>query len=195
MIEAMTTLNSCLRHRAMQTAHRTVVIGAFVLSLAVSAVASAKDAASEKPATIGPNAVDVGGEEVRAMHVTLDDLAKLPHVHVNVHASAHGVDGEWDGVPLIDILRAAGAPTGESLRGRALALYVRVRAADDYRVVFALGEIDPSTGGAIAILADRHDGKPLGADEGPLRMILPGDKRPARWVRQVAAIDLLRAPE
>lgn len=136
--------------------------------------------------------IDVGGEIVAHEHLTLADLAKLPHV--KVHASAHGIEGDFDGVPLIEILRAAGAPTGETLRGPALALYVRITAADGYRAVFALAELDPSTGARDAILADRKDGKPLDEKEGPLRVIVPGDKRPARWVRQVTAIDLLRAP-
>src|SRR5262249_62182964 len=101
---------------------------------------------------------------------------------------------DWDGVPLIEILKSAGAPTGEALRGPALSLYVVVGAADHYRAVFALGELDPSTGNRQAILADRKDGKPLDDKDGPLRVIVPDDKRPARWVRQVIAIDLLRAP-
>jgi DMSO/TMAO reductase YedYZ molybdopterin-dependent catalytic subunit len=137
--------------------------------------------------------VEIGGEIVRREHLTIDELAKLPHVHV--HASAHGIDADWDCVPLIEILRAAGAPSGETLRGPALALYVRISAADRYRAVFALAELDPSTGNTQAILADRRDGKPLGADEGPLRVVVAGDKRPTRWVRQVVAIDLLKAPD
>jgi len=44
------------------------------------------------------------------------------------------------------------------------------------------------------ILADSHDGKPMDTKEGPFRIIASGDKRPARWVRKVTAIDLLRAP-
>jgi hypothetical protein len=90
--------------------------------------------------------VDIGGDIVKHEHLTIDELAKLPHVHV--HASVHGVDADWDGVPLIEILRAAGAPSGETLRGLALALYVRISAADGYRAVFALAELDPSTGNA-----------------------------------------------
>lgn len=148
---------------------------------------------AKEPAPARAGGVDVGGEIVRHAHLTLDDLAKLPHV--KVHASAHGVEGDFDGVPLIEILRAAGAPTGEALRGPALALYVRVAAADGYRAVFALAELDPSTSDREAILADRKNGAPLDDKEGPLRVIVPADKRPARWVRQVVAIDLLRAPE
>jgi DMSO/TMAO reductase YedYZ molybdopterin-dependent catalytic subunit len=177
------------RNDPLRALPRPVVWLARMLTLLLActfASAHAKDA----PTAAG---VDIGGDIVKHAHLTIDDLAKLPHVRV--HASAHGVAADWDGVPLIEILRAAGAPGGETLRGPALALYVRISAADGYRAVFALAELDPATGNAQAILADRRDGKPIESDEGPLRVIAPGDKRPARWVRQVVAIDLLKAPD
>ena len=163
----------------------------FVSSLVLLVALACSDAHAKEPARTG--GIDVGGEIVQHVHLAPAELAHLPHR--KVHASAHGVEGDFDGVPLIDILRAAGAPTGETLRGPALALYVRITAADGYRAVFALAELDPSTGDREAILADAKDGKPLDEKEGPLRVIVPADKRPARWVRQVVAIDLLRAPE
>jgi DMSO/TMAO reductase YedYZ molybdopterin-dependent catalytic subunit len=165
---------------------RTALIAPAIVLLLATVLASARDAA------VAPG-VDIGGEGVKTAHLSLADLAKLPHVRV--HASAHGSEADWEGVPLIELLKSAGAPSGETLRGPALALYVRVAASDGYRVVFALGELDPSIGNETAILADRKDGKPIDDKEGPLRMIVPGDKRPARWVRQVIAIDLLRAPD
>ena len=163
---------------------RALVLAASLL-LALPAVA--RDA--------GPTAaahVDVGGEVAKPLHLSAEDLAKLPRARV--HASAHGTEGDWEGVALIELMHAAGAPIGEALRGANLRLYLRIDAADGYHAVFALAEIDPGIGGAQAILADRRDDKPLAADEGPLRIIVPGDKRPARWVRQVTAIELLKAP-
>jgi DMSO/TMAO reductase YedYZ molybdopterin-dependent catalytic subunit len=176
--------------RASRFAYVLVTLLACVCGLAHADGHASASAAP--PPSVAPDGVDVGGEIAKPTHLTLAALAAIPHV--KLHASAHGVEGDWDGVPLIEILRAAGAPGGETLRGPALALYVRITAADGYRAVFALAELDPSTGDAQAILADRHDGKPLDANEGPLRVIVPHDKRPARWVRQVIAIELLRAP-
>ena len=103
--------------------------------------------------------------------------------------------GTWQGVKLIDLLRDAGVPAGEALRGRWLAAYVRVSAADGYRAVFSLAELDPAFRDGGVFVVDRRDGKPLDAKEGPLRIIAVGDKRPARWVRQVVAIDVLSAPD
>ncbi len=163
----------------------------FAWRFALLAALACASAGAKEPAAAQPDGIDIGGEAVQRVHLARAELARLPHV--SVHASAHGVEGDFEGVPLIDLLRAAGAPTGDKLRGPALALYVRVTAADGYRVVFALAELDASTGSREAILADAKDGKPLDDEEGPLRVIVPGDKRPARWVRQVIAIDLLSA--
>ncbi len=137
--------------------------------------------------------VTVGGELNHPATLDAAALAKLPHV--NVQASAHGVSGTWSGVPLSALLAAGGAPLGEALRGRNMSLYVRISAADGYRVVYALAELDPQFRHEPVILADRHDGKPLDGQEGPFRVIAPTDQRPARWIRQVVKIEVLRAPD
>jgi hypothetical protein len=40
-------------------------------------------------------------------------------------------------------------------------------------------------------LADRRDGKPLDNHEGPLRFVVPGDKRHARWIRGVTMLEVV----
>jgi len=42
------------------------------------------------------------------------------------------------------------------------------------------------------LLADKRDGKPLSADEGPIRIVVPGEKRQGRWVRQVQELRIGR---
>jgi hypothetical protein len=58
-------------------------------------------------------------------------------------------------------------------------------------VVFALAEVDPAFAVRDIIIADKRDGKALDAKEGPLRIVAPGDKRAARWIRQVTALRLI----
>jgi hypothetical protein len=65
---------------------------------------------------------------------------------------------------------------------------VIVEATDGYRAVFSSAELDPELTDRIFLLADTKDGQPLPPREGPLRIIVPSDKRPARWVRQVKAL-------
>jgi hypothetical protein len=89
----------------------------------------------------------------------------------------------------LDCLMAKGTVKGRGARGTT----VVVGAADGYRVVFALPEIDPAFSNRLILLADRRDQQPLSPDEGPLRLIVPGEKRQARWVRQVTTVTIHRA--
>lgn len=138
-------------------------------------------------------AVAIGGEVATPLRLDAAALSKMPRQRLE--ASAHGVSGTWEGVALIEVLRAAGAPVGDKLRGANLMLYVRIGATDGYQVVYALAELDPGVRDARVILADTRDGKPLDAKEGPFRLVAADEKRPARWVRNVQTIDALRAPK
>ena len=124
--------------------------------------------------------------------VTPDQLSSMSHREVN--ASAHRVAGRFSGVPLADLLSLVGAPRGDSLRGPALSTYVIIEAADGYRALFALAELDAGFTDKLVLLADRKDGAPLGEKDGPFQLIVPDEKRPARWVRQVRRIRVVQVP-
>jgi hypothetical protein len=64
-------------------------------------------------------------------------------------------------------------------------------AADGYQVVFSLTELDAAFGGRNVVLVDRQDGHPLSQKDGPLRLVVGGDKRPARWIREVETIEVV----
>ena len=115
-------------------------------------------------------------------------LAALPPAKVT--AAAHDEKpAVWSGVALADVLRHAGA-LDKPLRGKGLALFVRVTATDHYQAVFALAELDPSIGGRTVLLADARDGQPLAGD-GPFRLVVPEDKRAARWVRGIVSVEVV----
>ncbi len=103
------------------------------------------------------------------------------------------MEATFEGAPLVEILRLAGVKLGEQLRGQEMTTYVLVKAADDYQVVFAIAELDPGFTDRVVFLADKRDDKSLSAEEGPLRIIVPGEKRQARWVRQVTTLTVLHA--
>jgi hypothetical protein len=75
-----------------------------------------------------------------------------------------------------------------------LAAYVLAEAKDGYQVVYSVGEIDPDTGNAQILVANKKNGEPLSATEGPYRFVLPQDKRGARWIRQVQRVSLHQLP-
>ncbi len=120
------------------------------------------------------------------------DFAKL--LQVKVRATDHdGKKHEYEGVNLRDVLAQAGAATGDGLRGKELAVYVVAEASDGYRVVFSIAELDPAFGNTQAIVATKVDGQPLSPQDGPMRLVVPGDKRPARWVRTLTSVSVMRA--
>jgi hypothetical protein len=118
--------------------------------------------------------------------ITPEQFAKLPHVTVNT--KDHDTPAQFEGVPMSAVLSTAGIPMGDALRGPTLTETLLVEAADGYKVVFAVAEFDPAFSDRQIILADKRDGKPLAGKEGPFRIVAPGDKRPARWIRQVASM-------
>lgn len=65
--------------------------------------------------------------------------------------------------------------------------------ADGYRVVYSLAEFDSGFKNATILVADKKNGKELAADEGPLRIVVPGEKRQGRWTRQLVALKMGKA--
>jgi DMSO/TMAO reductase YedYZ molybdopterin-dependent catalytic subunit len=163
----------------------TTIISSLVLLIATTVWAQA-------PATpeIGLMVKSLSGQST---HLVASDLAKLPRVHLN--AVAHdGKSHDYEGVRLSDVLAKAGAPTGNQLRGKEMADIVVAEAADNYRVVFSIAELDPDFGDRQVIVADKMDGQPLPPQDGPLRLVVAGDKRQARWVRMLTNLTITRAP-
>lgn len=142
--------------------------------------------AAEAPA---PLIVDVGISRPLTVDAAL--MRELPRYEIA--ASDHGVTARFEGVALRDVLVRAGFTFGDSLRGAMLSKLLLVSAADGYRVVFALPELDAGFRDRMVLLADRRDGKPLSAQEGPYRLVVPDEQRPARWVRQLSRIELRSA--
>jgi hypothetical protein len=66
-----------------------------------------------------------------------------------------------------------------------------VEAADGYRVVIAVPELDPAFTDKQIALVFLKDGKPLDDQEGSYRILIPSEKRMARWVRQVKAVRIV----
>ena len=140
------------------------------------------------PSSAGSVQVRVAGKETRTFSES--DLASMPRSSVT--AGAHDEKPSlWEGVALVELLRRAGAPLDKQLRGREMTEFVRVTAADGYQVVFSLTELDAAFGDRNVLVVDRQDGHPLSGKDGPLRLVVAGDKRPARWVREVETIEVV----
>jgi hypothetical protein len=144
-------------------------------------------------AAAAAQSIALRGPEGQTRTVTAADLAAMPH-ETSTLAGEHGPTRTYDGVPLTLLLQSVGAPAGKTLRGPAMADVVLVVASDGYRVALALAETDPGVSPRKTLVADRADGAPLGPTEGPFRLVVEGDLRPARSARMVTAITVEAAP-
>jgi DMSO/TMAO reductase YedYZ molybdopterin-dependent catalytic subunit len=163
----------------------TVPVALAVLSLCVKSTNSQTTPSSGQ--------LRIAGAVATPLSLSLVDLKNMPRKTVRVvnpHTSKTEV---YDGVLLEEILRKAGAPNGEHLRGPALATYVLAEAQDGYRVVFSLAELDSDFLDSEILLADTMDGAPIAANLGPLRLVAPHEKRPARWVRMLKSVTVIPA--
>jgi DMSO/TMAO reductase YedYZ molybdopterin-dependent catalytic subunit len=132
----------------------------------------------------------VGGEVLKPLKLSVKELATLKSSEV-IAKDRDGKEHNFKGVMLWTILDSAGVTLGKDLRGENLAKYVLAKASDGYEVVFSLAEIDHEFSEKIILLAYEVDGKPLAATEGPFRLVLPQDKKHARWIRRLNSIQIL----
>lgn len=119
--------------------------------------------------------------------LTLEALADLPRSRVTV-AGGSGPQ-VYEGPALAYVMRAARLPVGMRAHGEPMKGYLVVRGADGYAAVLSAAEADKELHEDVVILADRLDGQPLPAAEGPWRLVIDDDIRPWRSVRQVVAMD------
>jgi len=127
------------------------------------------------------------------LRLTAADLKALPHIGATVHKSHTNADETYSGVRLADLLIKVGAPLGRELRGKALADYIVAIGSDGYQSVVALGEIDPGFHPGEVLVADSMNGKPLDDHNGPFKLVVTEDKRPARSVRNLVSLELRSA--
>jgi DMSO/TMAO reductase YedYZ molybdopterin-dependent catalytic subunit len=160
-----------------------------LLAVLVISFATAIQAQNTSPEVL----LTVGGEVAAPLKLTRADLDKF--TGHTVRAKDHdGKDYNYEGVAVIDILQKAGVKFGDALRGKSLATFLLVEAVDGYQAVYSLPELDSSINDHLILLADRQDGVAFDAKVGPLKIIVPGDKTHARWVRQVKSLTIARAP-
>jgi hypothetical protein len=145
-------------------------------------------AAMHKPAVpAGPLKITFGDQSAEWTPAT---LAALPHITVTVYNEHTKAKETYSGVPLIDLLTKLGVP--DKPRGKQFRLYLVAEGSDGYEVVYSLGEVTPDVHDATVLVADSENGRPIAAD-GPIKLVATGEKRPARWVRNLAAIRVLAA--
>ncbi|MDG3002260.1 molybdopterin-dependent oxidoreductase [Paludisphaera mucosa] len=157
------------------------------LFLLIGALASRDATAGAIDEPAAPTApLRVQGRVDKALSLTETELAGMPRKAVRARDQG-GAEAEYEGVPLFEILQRAGLPPGGTA-----ASWVVVEGSDGHRAVFATAELDPAFADRVVLLADRRYGRPIAGTEGPLRVVVPGEKSQARWVRMVVSITVQR---
>jgi len=144
------------------------------------------------PALVKAQSVKITGEVTTPLDLKLADMQQYKQTNV-VRKDRDGNDHTYTGVILAELLQKAGATLGSDLKGENLTKFISVEASDGYQVVFALAELDKSFTDRTIILATVMDGKPLAAGDGPFRIIVQDEKKPARCIKQVTAIKVMFA--
>jgi hypothetical protein len=129
----------------------------------------------------------------KTLGLTAKDLAKFTRREVK--ATGHDEkESTYSGFSLSEILLAAGAKIGkDELKGKELAAYLVVEASDGYKATFSIAEISADFTDKVILLSDMRDGKPFDAKTGVWQIIVLGEKKHGRWVRQVAALKIKKA--
>ena len=139
----------------------------------------------------GPAELNIGGAVTTPLTLTVADLKAMPRTSIHATNTHEKKTETYEGVLLEELLRKAGAPHGDKLRGTLMTTYVIAEAQDGYRVVFALAELDSDFLDSQVLVADTMDGAPIGPKLGPFRLVAPHEKRPARWVRMLKSITVV----
>jgi hypothetical protein len=158
-----------------------------VLLICGSTLVSARSTSQDTVAST----LSVGGDVRSPLSITPAELKAMPRTTVDVK-DEDGRTMKYEGVLVGELLKRAGATLGSDMRGNALTTYVLASASDGYQVLFSLAELDPAFTTSEIIVADAIDGKPLLAPQGPFRIVSPKDARPARSIRMLQRLDVVR---
>ena len=122
---------------------------------------------------------------------TAAEIAALPHEQVSAFETHQKKTHVYSGVPVRNLLALCGAPMGEKMKGPAFRLAVVARSLDRYEVVYSLAEFDAAFNNRTILLVDRQDDAVLGTGEGPVKIVVPGDTRAARWPKMVTSLEVV----
>lgn len=123
--------------------------------------------------------VSVTGNVPQPLVLKVADFAKMPRATV----------AAYEGVWLHEILKKAGLGPGGEQTG-----YVVASGIDGYRILFSLGELDPTVTESQYLVADKVNGQPLTGRDGTFRLVVPKDVRGVRSVRQLAKLEIVILP-
>jgi DMSO/TMAO reductase YedYZ molybdopterin-dependent catalytic subunit len=177
-----------MREASRRNRLRLVSAVAAALTLLFASVSLDAQSSPSPAATVS---VSISGDIAHPLSLSPDALKHMPRTTVHVKNEHAQEDEVYEGVALAAILKQAGVPQGGQIRGKVMSTYVLAQGADGYQVLFSLPELDADFQDSEVLVADTMGGKPINDKLGPLRLVVPHDKRPARWVRMLTGIKVV----
>jgi hypothetical protein len=149
-----------------------------ILALPLAGSAAASDAT-----------VSLTGKVVHPQQFDLAHLQKLPSQHVDVtfQTDRGPQQASYTGVLLWSLIGEAGG-IDDSAKNATLHHMIKITAKDGYWILLSASEIEPGLGGKQALVAYQRGDDAPGVNG--FRLVMPGDKHGARYVRDIAVIDV-----
>jgi hypothetical protein len=152
--------------------------------------ASAQQMDHHSRPTVPSTQLRINGLDGKSITLSPEEFTALPHKTVSVFNAHSKTNEEYSGVALTDLLAKVGVPLGEKVRGKLFLTGIIAEGTDNYQVLYALAEVDPSIHAGEVLVADSVDHHKLEKD-GAFKMVSTEEKRPARWVRNLASITVI----
>jgi hypothetical protein len=140
--------------------------------------------------TVPSTELKIKGLDGKSIILSPEEFAALPHKSVSVFNAHSKINEKYSGVALTELLAKVGVPLGEQVKGRLFLTGIVAEGTDHYDVLYALAEVDSSIHAGEVLVADSVDDHKLEKD-GAFKMISTEEKRPARWVRNLASITVI----
>ncbi len=141
---------------------------------------------ADKPA-VASTTLRISLPDHPSVSLSLADLQAMPQVTLEV-LNAHTKANESYSGPLVsDVFAKAGITLNATSQHELLDSYVIASGTDGYFVVFSGAELQPGLNKTQAIVAIAGEGKPL-THTGAFQLVDGADVKPARWVRNLAAL-------
>jgi DMSO/TMAO reductase YedYZ molybdopterin-dependent catalytic subunit len=162
-----------------------------VLTLGLAACGGHDD--SPPPAQ---SVLSVSGDVTATTNFTLAQLQAMPATTQTVSfTSGTGAQTHtYTGTSLWTLLNQIGITTNAAVKNDVLAKYVIATGSDNYRSLFAMGEVSPDFGnrGNEVVYAETLNGTSaaLNSTDGPLRITAPGDVKGGRYVSNLLKLEV-----
>lgn len=135
-------------------------------------------------------ALTISGDVEKLFTLSLEELRHMPRKTLSVKNPHDGKQETHEGVPLAELLKRAGVPPGGRMRAAASA-YIVAGATDGFSAVLSVAEADPDFEDSEILVADTLNGVAMGENDGPLRLVLPHERKASRWVRMLHSVNVV----